>query len=210
MVFPRPKPTPRRPDVFAPWVDSMDSDRITRWLVRLAFAAASLLAVASAFAHGDAPSAGFNLHKQLAEARRATARFNDLDTALAANYTKFPDLHGDCVDQPGQGGMGIHYLNASLLDAELDPLRPEMLVYRKNARGDHELVALEYVVFAPVWDALHEQPPALFGHPFHLVRTPNRYGTSMPLYELHVWLWENNRNGLFNDWNPAVTCSRGS
>jgi len=28
----------------------------------------------------------------------------------------------------------------------------------------------------------------------------------MPLYELHVWLWEHNRNGLFNDWNPVVTC----
>jgi hypothetical protein len=102
--------------------------------------------------------------------------------------------------------MGLHYLNASLLDAELDPRRPEVLVYRKTPTGGHELVALEYVVFAPVWDALHPQPPVLFGHPFHLVRTPNRYGTAMPLHELHVWLWEHNSNGLFNDWNPVVSC----
>ena len=94
-----------------------------------------------------------------------------VQAALAAGYVKFPDLNGDCVAQPGQGGMGIHYLNASLLDAELDPLRPELLVYRKTQQGRHELVALEYVVPAPVWDALHPQPPVLFGHPFHLLRT---------------------------------------
>lgn len=184
----------------------MNNKPLATILVQLVLAAAPLFTLTPAGAHSDAPASDFNLKKLLAEARRETAPFTDLKAALAANYVKFPDLAGDCVDQPGQGGMGIHYLNAALLDAELDPLRPEMLVYRKNRRGEHELVALEYVVFAPVWDALHPQPPVLFGHPLHLVRTPNRYGTAMPLYELHVWLWENNRNGLFNDWNPAVTC----
>jgi len=173
-------------------------------MLPLLLAAASFIAPAPVRAHGDAPEG--DVHKPLAEARKASARFNDLNNALAAGYVKFPDLHGDCVAQPGQGGMGIHYLNAALLDDKLDPLHPEMLVYRKLPDGRHELLALEYVVFAPVWDALHPQPPALFGHPFHLVRTPNRYGTQMPLYELHVWLWEHNRNGLFNDWNPAVSC----
>ena len=174
--------------------------------LHLALAAAVIAPLAPAIAHGDSSEGGDQLHKLLADVRKATAPFIDLQAAIAANYVKFPDLSGDCVAQPGQGGMGIHYLNAALLDAELDPLRPEMLVYRKTATGKHELVALEYVVFAPVWDALHSQPPVLFAHPFHLVRTPNRYGTAMPLYELHVWLWEHNPNGLFNDWNPVVTC----
>jgi hypothetical protein len=174
----------------------------------LAVAAAAAVPLQPARAHGEAPETDFNLQKLLADARRATLPFNELHNALAANYTKFPDLHGDCVAQPGQGGMGIHYLNATLInDAEVDPLRPEFLVYRKTATGKHELVALEYVVFAPLWDARHEQPPVLFGHPMHLVRTPNRYGTPMPFYELHVWLWEHNRNGLFNAWNPAVSCN---
>ena len=175
-------------------------------LACVALACAATLITAQAYAHGDAPSGDFKLHALLAEARKASAPFTDLNAALAAGYTKFPDLHGDCVDQPGQGGMGIHYLNASLLDAALDPLRPEFLVYRQTQNGKHELVALEYVVFAPVWDAMHEQPPVLFGHPMHLVRTPNRYGTTMPFYELHVWLWEHNPNGLFNDWNPTFSC----
>ena len=177
-----------------------------------AIIATAALACAGAFistqtrAHDEAPAGDFKLHQLLAQARKATSPFTDLNAALAAGYTKFPDLSGDCVDQPGQGGMGIHYLNASLLDAELDPLRPEFLVYRQKDNGQHELVALEYVVFAPVWDALHPQPPVLFGHPMHLVRTPNRYGTPMPFYELHVWVWEHNPNGLFNDWNPTFTC----
>lgn len=157
-------------------------------------------------AHGDEPHDGFELHKALAQARKATVDFKDVNAALAAGYTKFPDLHGDCVAQPGQGGMGVHYVNGALLDEKLDPLRPEFLVYGRTASGKHELVALEYVVFAPLWDALNPQPPVLFGHPFHLVRTPNRYGTPEPFYELHVWAWEHNPNGLFNDWNPNVTC----
>ena len=173
-----------------------------------ALAAAAATTPQPAYAHGDAPEGDFQLQKLLADARKATLPFTDLQAALAANYTKFPDQQGDCVAQPGQGGMGIHYLNAALLnDAELDPLRPEFLVYRTTTSGQHELVALEYVVFAPIWDSLHPQPPVLFGHPLHLVRTPNRYATPMPFYELHVWLWEHNRNGLFNDWNPAVSCN---
>jgi hypothetical protein len=171
-----------------------------------ALACAAAFITAQAHAHGEPPAGDFKLNQLLAQARKATVQFNDLNAALAAGYTKFPDLNGDCVDQPGQGGMGIHYLNASLLDAELDPLHPEFLVYRQNHNGKHELVALEYVVFAPVWDALHPQPPVLFGHPMHLVRTPNRYGTPMPFYELHVWAWEHNPNGLFNDWNPTFSC----
>lgn len=176
--------------------------------VQILLALAAAAPQAPVYAHGDAPAADFNLHQLLADARKASAPFTDLQAALAAGYAKFPDQHGDCVAQPGQGGMGIHYLNATLLnDAELDPLRPEFLVYRQTATGQHELVALEYVVFAPLWDALHPQPPVLFGHPLHLVRTPNRYGTPMPFYELHVWLWEHNPNGLFNDWNPKVSCN---
>ena len=174
----------------------------------IALALAAAFVSTPAHAHGDDPSvAGFDLHKALHEARKTTTRYTDLQAALAAGYTKFPDLHGDCVDQPGQGGMGIHYVNPTLVgDAELDPLRPEFLVYRQGPNGSPELVALEYVVFAPFWDALHPQPPVLFGHPMHLVRTPNRYGTPMPFYELHVWLYEHNPNGLFNDWNPTFDC----
>lgn len=177
-----------------------------RTTLSLAIAAVACAVVTSAHAHGDAPAADFKLHQALADARKASAPFADVDAALAAGYVKFPDLAGDCVAQPGLGGMGIHYLNGAMVDAELDPRRPELLVYHQGASGKLELAALEYVVPAPVWDALHAQPPLLFGHPFHLLRTPNRYGLTTPLYTLHVWLWEHNPDGLFNDWNPRVHC----
>ena len=168
--------------------------------------AAACVAVAPVRAH-DEPPDDVHLRKQLLQARRATAPYTDLHAALAAGYVKFPDQSGDCVSQPGQGGMGIHYVNPALLDDKLDPLQPEFLVYQPTASGQQELVALEYVVFVPAWDAVNPQPPVLFGHPFHLVRTPNRYGTPDPFYELHVWLYERNPNGLFNDWNPKVSCN---
>ncbi len=113
--------------------------------------------------------------------------------------------NGYCVAQPGQGAMGIHYLNGGLLDAVLDPLRPEALMYQPTKDGRLELLGVEYIVFQDVWDALHPQPPVLFGHPFHLVRAPNRYNVPA-FYELHLWVWEHNRNGIFNDWNPQVRC----
>lgn len=177
-----------------------------RSALSLAVALSACATATSLHAHGDVPRDGFNLQKALAEARKATAPFADVNAAIAANYVKFPDLAGDCVAQPGQGGMGIHYLNGALVDGELDPLRPELLVYRQATSGKLELAALEYVVPAPVWDALHPQLPSLFGHPFHLLRVPNRYGLSTPLYTLHVWLWEHNPDGLFNDWNAHVHC----
>lgn len=181
-------------------------NRFLRSTLSLAVALGAAASVTSPRAHGDAPAGGFDLHRALAEARKATLPFTDVNAAIAANYVKFPDLAGDCVAQPGQGGMGIHYLNGALVDAELDPLRPELLVYRQASGGRLELAALEYVVPAPVWDALHAQPPSLFGHAFHLLRVPNRYGLGTPLYTLHVWLWEHNPDGLFNDWNPRVHC----
>ena len=179
---------------------------LLRTTLSLAVAVVACAVVTSPHAHGDAPAAAFKLDQALAAARKASAPFTDVNAALAAGYVKFPDLAGDCVAQPGLGGMGIHYLNGALVDAELDPLRPELLVYHQATSGKLELAALEYVVPAPVWDALHAQPPLLFGHPFHLLRTPNRYGLTTPLYTLHVWLWEHNPDGLFNDWNPHVHC----
>lgn len=64
---------------------------------------------------------------------------------------------------------------------------------------------MEYIVDQRTWDALHPQPPQLFGRPFHLTRDGNRYGLPA-FYQLHVWLWKRNPNGLFNDRNPTVRC----
>ena len=159
-----------------------------------------------AFAHGDADESAEKIQSLINDVRRATLPFREIKAAIDAGYAKFPDLAGDCVAQPGEGAMGIHYLNGALVgDTVLDPLRPEALMYQLHRNGKLELLGVEYLVFQDAWDALHPQPPVLFGHPFHLVRSPNRYGVSA-FSELHLWVWENNRNGIFNDWNPRVHC----
>jgi hypothetical protein len=102
--------------------------------------------------------------------------------------------------------MGIHYLHSTYPgDALLDPLRPEALMYEPGKEGKLQFVGVEYILFQEAWDAAHPQPPVMFGHPLHLVRAPNRYGVPA-LYELHLWIWKHNGNGIFNDWNPAVRC----
>jgi hypothetical protein len=72
--------------------------------------------------------------------------------------------------------------------------------------GKYNLVAVEYLVLYDNWHANNEMPPVLMGQVFNYVGSPNRYG--MPaFYELHVWAWKTNPNGVFADWNPKVTCA---
>lgn len=139
---------------------------------------------------------------QLAGVRRATAAFHDLAVAEAAGYGAFHV----CTEEPGVGAMGQHFANGALVgDAVIDAEQPEVLVYEPKASGGYRLVAVEYVVFAEAWDAENGAPPVLYGRTFSLIPAPNRYGLP-PFYELHAWLWEPNPSGLFNDWNPNVSC----
>ena len=90
-------------------------------------------------------------------------------------------------------------------DTLLDPLTPEAVIYIPDAVGELELVGVEYVVFAEAWDAEHEAPPSLLGRELHLVPEPNRY--ELPaFYQLHAWVWRSNPSGMFESFNPSVSC----
>jgi hypothetical protein len=149
--------------------------------------------------------------RKLRDVRRATAQFRNVDVAIAAGYGRFVDKNGvACIDNP-LGGMGIHYVNLDLVldnppgtPSTVDPLRPEALVYEPRD-GELKLVALEYIVFQAAWDAEHGSAPSLFGHQFAPIAEGNRYGIPA-FYELHVWLWKANPRGMFQDWNPRVSC----
>ena len=133
--------------------------------------------------------------------RRATESFKDVEEAMAAGYGLF---HG-CVSGPQEGAMGIHFVNGGLVgDAALYPTRPEALIYEAK-NGQLRLVGVEYVVIADAWNAANATPPVLMGQLFHYNGSPNRYGIPA-FYELHVWAWKNNPNGMFADWNPWVSC----
>jgi hypothetical protein len=135
------------------------------------------------------------------EVRRATDRFNDPAAATAAGYAPFLG----CVSGPQDGAMGIHFVNGDLVaDGELDPLRPEALMYEPKA-GRLRLVGVEYIVIAEAWNAANKTPPSLLGQVFHYTPSPNRYGIPA-FYALHVWAWRSNPHGVFADWNPKVSC----
>jgi hypothetical protein len=144
--------------------------------------------------------------RALADARRATAQFHNLGVAIAAGYGEFRDAQGiACIDN-ALGGMGIHYVNGTFVgDFVVDPRKPEALVYQPMGNGRLRLVALEYIVFREGWDAAHASRPSLFGQEFEPVLAGNRYGIPA-FYELHVWLWKHNPRGMFDDWNPRVSC----
>jgi hypothetical protein len=141
-------------------------------------------------------SAGQN---DLAKVRAATARFHRTEVAQAAGWDLVPDLD-HCFDNPGIGAMGYHYINTGLLDTALDPLQPEALVYAPGPNEKLQLAAVEYIVPAEAWDAEdHDALPALHGQSFHLNET-------LGVYVLHAWIFKNNPAGMFEDWNPRVSC----
>lgn len=136
------------------------------------------------------------------DVRKATKEFRDVEAATDAGYAQFLD----CVDEPGEGAMGIHFVHGDRVgDIVLDPATPEALVYEPQADGSLELVAAELIVFQEAWDEANDHPPVVAGHHFHLVTVPNRYDLPA-FYQLHVWAGRDNPSGDFNDWNPKVSC----
>ena len=168
-------------------------------------ALATVAALAAMLALGAA-SASAASGDGLAAARAGTAKFHSNAAAQSAGYGLLVDAAGiACIDNPA-GGMGIHYVNGALVgDDKLNAATPELVVYEPTENGRLRLVAAEYVVFQAAWEAEHGSAPELFGQEFELVEAGNRYGLP-PFYELHAWLWKHNPAGMFDDWNPKVTC----
>ena len=145
--------------------------------------------------------------EDLSTARAATARFHQLEAANVAGYNILVrDLAGlACIENPGVGVMGIHYVNGGLLfDGAVNAATPEALVYQQLPNGKLHLVAVEYIVFYGMW--AKSSPPSLFGQQFKLIAKPNRYGLDA-FYELHAWVWKDNPDGMFKDWNPRGACA---
>jgi hypothetical protein len=136
----------------------------------------------------------------LGKLRAATVQYKDVAAAQAAGYTLVEGLDY-CFNNPGVGGMGLHYINTASLDTTVETLKPEAMVYHAGADGSLKLGAVEYIVPAGPWDAEgHTSPPSELGQTFHL-------NEALGVYVLHVWLWRNNPAGIYEDWNPQVTCA---
>jgi len=133
--------------------------------------------------------------KLIIEAKRATARFNSTQQATRAGY----ELASPCVESMNseEGAMGYHWVNEDLVDPFFEIDKPEALLYEQSKNGKWKLIGIEYIVIDV------GQPHPHFGdHPFDVGGTP----VPVDHYSLHVWLYENNPNGLFTPYNPNVSC----
>ena len=121
---------------------------------------------------------------ELADARKGTAKYHDVQRAIDDGYEPSHEL----VAVPGLGVMGYHYINPLLVDKEVNAATPEVLLYVPKKNGDLQLVGVEY---------LSEGPNSLFGQEFD---GPG----AVPQHSLHAWIWKNNPQGMFAPFNPSI------
>jgi hypothetical protein len=142
------------------------------------------------------------LGSQLGALRGATARLHRFDAAQAAGYTVLvthPESGAACLENPDLGGMGRHMLNLDLVDGEVSETEPEVVIYEPGPDGKLRLVGVEYLIPFAILD--QDQPaPMLFGQAF-------KQNETFGVWALHAWVWKNNPDGMFADWNPKVTCA---
>ncbi len=168
--------------------------------IALALAAVAI-PVGVALAHND--SSGLT-GAQRTVVREATKKFRDVDVAIAAGYVP-TDV---CVEAPGVGGMGYHYVHPGLAsDMKIDPTMPEVLVYQKTDRGSLRLGALEWFIADADQDlTTDEDRPTLMGHPFDGPMEGHEPG--MPVhFDLHAWVYRDNPAGELAAFNPSVNCN---
>ena len=175
---------------------------------RFTFAIVGTLAVASfsvspARAADEHEHGGGSTPSELVKlVRQITTPYKSVAAAEAAGY----GLAFGCVSGPDSGAMGLHYVNMPLvLDGEIDPERPEIILYEPLGNGQVRLTGADYLVFADAWDKKHSSAPELMGQKFQQFETPNRFGLPR-FYTLHVWAWKDNPTGTFVNWHSTVSC----
>lgn len=133
-----------------------------------------------------AGDAAFN--QEMARARAATAKYHDVNAAMADGYVRATEF---------ESGEGFHYANFELFDGNFEIERPEALLYTLGPDGQLRLAAVEYMV--PL--ALSEGAPEGFTGDEDLWREDSE---GFSLWELNVWLWLHNPDGMFAAKNPRI------
>lgn len=166
----------------------------------------------------------------LEEVRAMTTKYQDVNVALAEGYVRDPTNMCDTADMMGRpkelGAMGIHFFRPDLLGISGPPnprvsgtgthtdfRKPSILIYEPQADGSLKLVAVENLVFDKAWKAAGKGDwPSFQGQPYNaMADDPSTSVDEAHLFEphhdLHVWLYRDNPNGLFAQFNPKVNCA---
>ena len=190
----------------------------------LAAASAGAFALAIPLA-AQAPSG----EPSLEQVRAATARFQDVKVALAEGYVCDPMDVCETADMMGRptalGAMGIHFFRPDLLGISAPPntrvdgngkhtdfLKPSVLIYEPQPDGSLKLVAVENLVFQKSWHAAgHARPPSYQGVAYDTMQDDpatkiDEAHMFEPHYDRHVWLYRDNPNGMYAQFNPNVSC----
>ena len=149
-----------------------------------------------------------NVPDNLKDLRTSTARYNDINNALADGYQLgFMGAAAGCVARPaaaGGGAMGYHYFRWDRMsDPTIDANAPEVLVYHTGTEGQMVLGAVEWVVKKENWETIPENvgvAPSVLGNTMTIINP------ALNWYVLHAWIWTENPAGLWENWNPDVTC----
>lgn len=151
------------------------------------------------------------LTPELKAAKAALDKYQDPILAVHDGYFSsvgciaYPNGGGEGEMQYVAGGMGVHFLNAALIGPNLDPTKPQVLIYEPVADNKLQLVAAEW--FLPV-EASGGNVPSIFGH--QLEGPMEGHEPIIPKalhhYDLHVWLWKDNPAGIFSPTNPNLKC----
>jgi hypothetical protein len=173
---------------------------------RLTASVAVLLCATVSVAQAQEPS----LTPELQAVRDGLDQYRDPIRAIYDGYLStvgciaYPEGGTEGTMSYPAGGMGVHFLNMSFVGPELDPTKPQVLIYVPD--GDElRLVAAEW--FMPA-ELAGDNRPTIFGH--ELQGPMEGHKPLMPAgmhhLDLHVWLWEENPAGVFSPTNPAVSC----
>ena len=140
---------------------------------------------------------------QLAKLRAATAKYQDVEKALADGY-----IATDKCEESKSGAMGYHYFNPKGAgDRKVDVTKPDFLLYGPKQGGGLQLNGVEYYVV----DSDQNLQTRDRGLPKPLGRSFDGpmpgHVKGMPIHnDLHVWLYTKNPKGMFEPNNPKVSC----
>jgi len=165
----------------------------------------------SAQAIPEAKPSSSAMSPELQRVRAALEKYQDPVVAIHDGYLStlacinFPNDAMPGHEQYAKGAMGVHFINEQLVGAVLDPLKPQILLYEPDASGKLRLTGAEW--FMPL--AIAKERPKLFNQ--DLLGPMEGHEPVMPVelshYDLHVWLFKHNPEGMFAATNPAVKCT---
>ena len=151
--------------------------------------------------------------EELEPVRASLAKYLDLAQSetefyMAMGCIYYGDLEGGVPQKfdPTKPGEMTQISYTNLMDDALDPAKPEGLIYEQTMDGGYKLAAAVYMLQA----GPETKRPKLFGQEFEgpvvAEKSTPLQKINLTVYDLHVWFWRENPDGLFTRTNPDLPC----